>query len=128
MATDDKDTEVQTETQTTEENQTVTEETNKSESQVMSNDKMDEFLASLNSKIDEISKTYDKKIEELKTQLDEKTKENEKLKNVNAQILMNSSVSKGNNDVIDFKEVDFDDVNWQNEAKKYFGKIDTKIF
>jgi Fic family protein len=127
MATDDKNTELQTDNNDAEVKSEQTVETNDSQSQVTDSEKLDGFLASLNDKIDDLTKTYDKKIDDLKQQLDEKTKENEKLKNVNAQILMNTSVSKGNGEV-DFNEAEFDDVNWDSEAKQYFGKIDSKIF
>lgn len=127
MATDDKEVIVSPDNNATEEQPEITLETNESVSQVTDAGKLDEFLASLNNKIDEITKSYDKKLSDMKEQLDAKIQENEKLKNVNAQILMNTSVSKGNS-AIDFNEVDFDDVNWDKEATKYFGKIDNKIF
>lgn len=127
MATDDNVTETKPETTTTEENQQKTEETTTAVPQVTDTAKLDEFLASLNTKIDEITKSYDKKLSDMKEQLDAKIQENEKLKNVNAQILMNTSVSKANNE-IDFNEVDFDDVDWNKEASSYMKTVDVKIF
>lgn len=128
MATDDKIDEQQNESTTTEEQSQQTTETTETQSQVNDSAKLDAFLASLNDKIDTITKEYDKKLSDMKEQLDAKTKENEKLKNVNAQILMNTSVSKPNNDEIDFSSVDLDDPSVLNAAANYFGKIDNKIF
>lgn len=128
MATDDNNTEPLNDNIESEVKSEQPVETNEVVLQVNDTNKLDEFLASLNDKINGLTKEYDKKLSDMKEQLDAKTKENEKLKNVNAQILMSSSVSNGKDKEIDFNSVDFDDVNWDSEASKYFGKIDGKVF
>ena len=128
MATDDKENTQQNDEVKTEQTTQETTETNESAAVVTDAGKLDAFLASLNDKIDSITKEYDKKLSDMKEKLDAKTAENEKLKNVNAQILMNTSVSKSDNDEIDFSSVDIDDPAVDAACAKYFGKIDSKVF
>ena len=128
MATDDKEITQQNDEVNTEQITQETTETNESAPVVTDAGKLDAFLASLNDKIDTITKEYDKKLSDMKEQLDAKTAENEKLKNVNAQILMNTSVSRPQNEEIDFSSVDIDDPAVDAACAKYFGKIDNKIF
>lgn len=87
--------------------------------QLMS-DKFDKVLEGLTTK-------YDIKIEELNKQLEEKDAEIKKQKEITAQIVLGSS-SKAANLPIDFSSVNFDEVDWNVETKKYMDNIDRKMY
>ena len=132
MTTDDKEKEIingkddNAATSDTSDKVTETLDQNKdisSEQQAVINAMMEKF----NSTLDETMKKYDKKIEELNTSITKKDEEIAKLRKVNSEILMSSDF-RANKDVeVDFNDADFNDVDWDKEAKALFTKIDKKI-
>ena len=120
--TDDQNLESTTVTVADSETVTTTETTN-----VDFNQKLDEMFANFNDKIDSMTKDFQVKLDEANQKIKDKDDELAKLKNVNAQILMNTDFSKNGNGVIDFGTAEFDDVDWGKEANRYMGTVDSRI-
>jgi len=91
-------------------------------------EKIEQMMSKFNDKVDEIIKNHTAEVDELKKTINDKDAEISKLKNVNAQILMNTSVAPADKEITDFSTVDFDDVDWDKESSAYMAKIDSKIF
>lgn len=91
-------------------------------------DKIEKMMSQFNNKVDEIIKSHTAEVDELKKAIESKDAEITKLKNVNAQILMNTSVGQADKEITDYSAVDFDDVDWKKETSDYMAKIDAKLF
>lgn len=91
-------------------------------------DKIDKMMSAFNDKVDEIIKKHTEEVDTLKKSIEDKDAEITKLKNVNAQILMNTSVAQADKEITDFSAVDFDDVDWAKETSDYMAKVDAKLF
>ena len=78
-------------------------------------------------KIDEITTKYDKKVDELSKQITDKDAEIAKLRKVNSEILMNTDLSGKKNDVINYNEVEFEDVDWNPGAKALLDEVDKRL-
>ena len=91
-------------------------------------DRVQQLIDQFNTKLDDVINSHKKEVEELKEDIKAKDSEITKLKNVNAQILMNTDIKGSTKEVTDFTAVDFDDVDWDVESKSYMDKIDSRIF
>lgn len=123
---------------TTDDNENVSEQTTEQTEEIevkepvtqtkTNEDLFNEMLEKFNNKVDEIVKAHKSEVDQLKDQINQKDQEIEKLKVVNRNIIMSTDVSKGNKDITDFSQVDFDEVNWDKETKAYIDVIDNKVF
>lgn len=98
------------------------------EPEVSDVDRVQQLIDQFNTKLDDVINTHKKEVEELKEDIKAKDSEITKLKNVNAQILMNTDIKGSTKEITDFTAIDFDDVDWDVESKSYMDKIDSRIF
>lgn len=87
---------------------------------------MDKKLSEMSDKVSELQKKYDDDTKKLKDEISAKEKEVAEQKKITANLLLNSSGKS--NEEIDFNSVDFDDVDWAEQSKKYLSEMDKKIF
>lgn len=90
--------------------------------------KLDKLMADFNNKIDEITKKHTEEVEKLKAENEEKAKEIDKLRTVNKEILMNTSVGEDKKGEVDFSSTDFEDIDWVPQCDDYLKALDKKVF
>lgn len=123
MATNEDEISTEIQTDTTTQTETLVPESNTNDIDTKMNELFDKF----NAKINEITSTFNSKLDEKDAQLKARDEEISKLKDVNKAIIMSTTPSNKSNDAIDFNAVEFDDVDWDIQAKKYMDNIDSKI-
>ena len=92
------------------------------------NELLEQMKSMLDNTIKEMKQTFDDKTKELNDKIAEKDKEIASLKQANANMALTSNFSKENNGVPDYSSMDFDEVDWSNQAKSALENIDKKIF
>ena len=93
----------------------------------MLNKLMDEKLKEMSNKLSDLQKKYDDDTKKLKADLEQKEKEVDEQKKLTANLLLNSSGGTQSEE-IDFKSVDFDDVDWDKQAQEYLAEMDKRLF
>lgn len=111
-------------TEQTIENETVENEENLSLK--MLKDLMDEKLTDMSNKLSDLQKKYDEDTKSLKDELEVKKKEVDDQKKLTANLLLNTSGKT--REEIDFNNIEFDDVDWSEQSKKYLDEMDKRIF
>lgn len=89
---------------------------------------LDEMKNMFQTSIKELKDTFEQKKQELDEQIKLKDQEIEKLKQANANLVLTSNFGNNQNGFIDYKSVDFDEVDWEPQAKSYLENIDNNIF
>lgn len=103
-------------------NQTVTPQSNLNESLLQ------EMKNMFDASIKELKDSFDKKTEELTTTIQQKEAEIEKLKQANINLALSGNFGNNNNGAADYNSLDFDEVDWNPQAKSCLDNIDAKIF
>lgn len=92
------------------------------------NELLEQMKSMLDNTIKEMKQTFDDKTKELNDKIAEKDKEIASLKQANANMALTSNFSKDNNGNPDYSSMDFEEVDWSNQAKSALENIDKKIF
>lgn len=100
--------------------------------QQSSADSAENFMSKLNvlldQKIKAVTDDFNKKIEDQNKLLSQKEQEITQLKQANANMALTSNFSKANDGVIDYASKDFDEIDWNPQAKSLLTNIDKKVF
>lgn len=89
---------------------------------------MSKLDALLDQKIKAATEDLNKKIEEQNKQLTQKNAEIDQLKQANANMALTSNFNKASDGVIDYSSKDFDEIDWNPQAKSLLTSIDKKVF
>ena len=88
----------------------------------------DEMKNMFQTSIKELKDTFEQKKQELDETIKQKDQEIEKLKQANANLVLTSNFGNNQNGPVDYNSMDFDEVDWEPQAKSYLDNIDNKIF
>lgn len=92
----------------------------------MLKDLMDEKLTDMSNKLSDLQSKYDEDTKKLKDELESKKKEVDEQKKLTANLLLNTSGKT--REEIDFNSIEFEDVDWSEQSKKYLDEMDKRLF
>lgn len=92
----------------------------------MLKDLMDEKLSDMSKQLSDLQSKYDEDTKKLKDELESKKKEVDDQKKLTANLLLNTSGKT--REEIDFNSIEFEDVDWSEQSKKYLDEMDKRLF
>lgn len=92
----------------------------------MLKDLMDEKLSDMSKQLSDLQSKYDEDTKKLRDELESKKKEVDDQKKLTANLLLNTSGKT--REEIDFNSIEFEDVDWSEQSKKYLDEMDKRLF